>query len=127
MLDTVFSNWANPGAIAALIAVRVLCNVALLAYVANATGLRSAVTAVVGGLVAVSSLATVFLLAMGWGGVPLSYVELTSQVLVLGLSGYVALRVDSDPSSVALLLAWPVATMSLLAMVPVYGEAFVAP
>ncbi|MBP1921035.1 hypothetical protein J2751_000018 [Halorubrum alkaliphilum] len=127
MFDALFPNWTNPEAIAVLIGLRLVCNVAMLAYVAHVAEVRSGYTATMGGLVAFSTVATAVLLTTGWGGQPLSYVELVSQVLVLGLSGYVALRVDPSPASVALLLAWPGAVLLLLAMVPVYGEAFVAP
>jgi len=67
------------------------------------------------------------LLTTGWLGHTASYVEQLSQLLLVGVSGYAFTRRRSKRTPAFLLLAWTGAVGLSLVMVPIYGEAFVAP
>ena len=127
MIDTLFSEWSNPEVIAAIVVFRILFNLVIFGNLVISVGVRSGYTAVGGILVAFSTIATVLLLTTNWLGHSVSYIEQLSQILVLVVSAYVVIRVNSDQISGVLLLAWIGAVVLLLAMVPIYGEAFVAP
>ena len=127
MIDTLFSEWSNPEVIAAIVVFRILFNLVIFGNLVINVGVRSGYTAVGGILVAFSTIATVLLLTTNWLGHSVSYIEQLSQILVLVVSAYVVIRVNSDQISGVLLLAWIGAVVLLLAMVPIYGEAFVAP
>lgn len=127
MFSGFLSNWANPEVIMAIVGFRVLCNIAIFGYAVDAVGVRSGYTFIVGALVAFSTISTMLLLSTGWIGHSGSYLEQASQILILGVSAYVAGRISPRPVSNGLLLAWLGAIVLLLVMVPLYGEAFVAP
>jgi len=92
MIEATFSNWSNPGAIAAVLALRSLFDPVVLGYVADEFGPRSIYTAVVGCLVVLSTALTAVLLTTGWLGHTTSYAEQLSQLLLVGVSGYAFTR-----------------------------------
>lgn len=127
MLDTFTSDWSNPGVIAAIIGLRILCNVVILVDIARVIGARSAHTAVVGGFVAVSTAGIVLLLGTGWGTVSAAYVEELSQLLIVLVSAHGVVQSDSGTASGAFVLAWCGAILLLAPTFLIYAEAFVAP
>lgn len=127
MIDSLFSNWSNPEVIAAIVGFRILFNLVIFGDLVTKVGVRSGYTAVVGGLITFSTVVTMLLLTTSWLGHSVSYVEQLSQILVLAVSGYVGIRIYPDQVSGVWVLAWIGAAILSLVMVPLYGEAFVAP
>jgi len=127
LIETVFPNWANPEAIAAVVRLRVLCNLVIFSWVAHTVGVRSAYTAIVGGLFGFSTVTTMLLLSTNWLTHPISYTEQLSQLLILVVPLFVSARNKLDVLTIVLLLACSGAAFLMLPMTIVYAEIFVAP
>jgi len=127
MLESLFPNWSNPLQLAVLVGMRIIFNVYLSITVAKAVGLRTIYTAVMGALTLVSAVLTILLLRQSGLGINVSYVEFVLQAVLIAIAGYV---VYSHPSSTRQIVAALVligAVVLLVVMIPLYGEAFVAP
>ena len=129
---SLLSGWDAPARVAALVAVRAALDAGLVAVavVATARDLDAAVTAVAGGLTVLSVLLTVAVLGAAVGGrtgLRLSRVEFLVQLCLLVTAGAVASRQGTTALRVACVaLALGVVVTSAI-MVPLYGEATVAP
>lgn len=127
MFNALFPGWENPGTLAALVGLRVLCNGSLATLLAGSLGPRHPLTTTVTGLTAFSAVLTVLLLRPGGPGLYASYVELAAQFLLF-VSACAGLYVQPSARRMALGVALVAcAVAASLVMVPVYGEAFVAP
>lgn len=127
MLESLFPNWSNPLQLTALVGMRIILNVYLTITVAKAVGLRTIHTAVMGAITLVSAVLTILLLRQSGLGINASYVEFLLQVVLIAIAGYV---VYSHPSSTRRIVTTIVligAVVLLVVMIPLYGEAFVAP
>jgi hypothetical protein len=127
VIDTLFPNWSNPEAVAAVVGLRVLCNVVIFWCLSNAVGVRSVYTTIVGGLIGFSTVTTMMLLTTNWFGHPVSYFEQLSQLIIIGISLVASVRCEFDLRTVVLLLACSGAAYLLLPMTIIYAEIFVAP
>lgn len=125
--EWLFPNWSDPDAIAALVGVRVALNTTLAALVVRAVGRRSSLSAAAVGLTLFSASATVLVLRPGGLGLHASYVELFAQVALIALAGYAVRANPSIGRAVATAAVVVGAATLLLLMIPVYGEATVAP
>jgi len=92
LIETLFPNWTNPEAVAAVVGLRVLCNGVILWVTSNIAGVRSSSTAIVGGLFGFSTITTLLLLSTSWLSHPISYIEQLSQLLVLVVSLFILIR-----------------------------------
>lgn len=127
MLRAVFPGWSNPLALVALLGLRVALNGYLTVTVASTVGFRAAHTAVVGTLTVVSGVLTVLLLRGSGLGVDASYAEVFLQIALISVAASVVVTHPSSPRrtvTVAVLLG---ALGLAVVMIPIYGEAFVAP
>ena len=126
MFEWLFPNWTNPGVLAAVVAGRTLLNGGLTAVVARAAGHRS-LLAVVAAAVTVASAAVTVLVLRGTLGHGPSLAEMAAQLCLLALAGAAVYRHPSR-GRVAAVALLTVAVLALgLLMVPIYGEATVAP
>ncbi|MFC6905027.1 hypothetical protein [Halalkalicoccus tibetensis] len=131
MADTVFEwlfpGWQNPAALAAIVGLRALCNGSLVVLLVRSLGIRHPFTTIAAGLAVFSTALTVLLLRPGGPGLYASYVELAGQALLLALAG-AGLSLRSSARRTALGGVLIVGALSISAlMIPIYGEAFVAP
>jgi len=127
VIDTLFPNWSNPEAVAAVVGLRVLCNVIIFWSLSTAVGVRSVYSTIVGGLIGFSTVTTMMLLTTNWFGHPVSYMEQLSQLIIIGISLVASVRSEFDLRTVVLLLACSGAAYLLLPMTIIYAEIFVAP
>ncbi|WP_049971717.1 hypothetical protein [Haladaptatus cibarius] len=131
MLEWLFPTVSNPLGLAALIAVRITLNVILTVTVARAVGFRTVTTAVAGTATFLSGALVVLIFSSGEFGLYASYAEFTLQAIVIVLAGYVIVTSLSTPLSRLRRAAGAVALIGailvLLSMIPLYGDAFVAP
>lgn len=127
MFEWLFPNWTNPHVLAALVAARALLDVSLTAVVADALGIRSPATAVAATVTLLSPVVMVLVLRPDGLGYPASLAELTSQLGLLAVAGY-AVYADPSPRRVAVAAVVSLAALALaVVMIPIYGEATVAP
>lgn len=127
MFEWLFPNWSNPAAIALIVGLRIGLNLAFVALIADGTGITDPFSVVTASLVVLSAAIMILALRPGVLGLQASYVELLVQLSILLLSGYTAY---SNPSLARTLLTGLVivgAIVLSLLMIPLYGEAFVAP
>lgn len=129
MPESLFPGWSNPAALTVLIGLRIGVNLSLTAMSASVAGAKDALTAVAGGATIVSALIVLLVLRPGGLGLYASYIELAIQVGLLGVVGYsIFLHTSLKTSTtVAYAVSTAFAVVLMLMMLPVYGEAFVAP
>lgn len=127
MFESLFPTWSNPFAIAILVLVRTLLNVFLTAIVAHAAGIRATLTAVVAAGTVISAVMMVLLLRPGVLGHAASYVEMSLQVGLIAVAGYVVYTHDSGVHWLVAVIVSLGSIAMLVFTIPVYGEAFVAP
>ncbi|WP_157971672.1 hypothetical protein [Halorussus litoreus] len=131
MLDWLFPTSSNPGVLATIIGLRVVLNGYLTATIARAAGLRTPLTAAAGVVTLSSAVLTVLIFRPGRPGIYASYVEMVLQVALIGLVTSVLVTSRySSPSRVeraTTVAALVGASLLLLYMVPIYGDALVAP
>jgi len=127
---SLLAGWDAPTRVAALVGTRAALDAGLVAVVATARGVDASATAVAGGLAALSVLLTVAVLGAVVGdrtGLQLSRVEFLLQLCLLALAGAVAYRQGETALRVACVaLVLSVVALSAV-LVPLYGEATVAP
>lgn len=127
MFDWLFPNWSNPTFLTALLTVRTLLNASLTTVIADAIGSKSPLTAVAAGVTLLSAVVMVLVLRPGVLGHRASLAELVAQLGLLGIAGY---AVYTNPSTQRLVVAGLVSFFALalvVLMIPLYGEATVAP
>lgn len=127
VFEWLFPNWSNPAIITALVGLRIVLNLFFVALTAHATGVRTRYTMLVAGLAIVSATILVLALRPGMLGRRASYIEILTQTLIVTCAGY---AVYSNPTLyrwIAFAIVFIVAILFLLIMIPIYGEAFVAP
>ncbi|MBP1985676.1 hypothetical protein [Halolamina salifodinae] len=124
MFDWLFPGWTAPGVLAAIVALRTLCNVGLTLAVRDATDSPSAV-GVAAALTAVSLVLTVGVLR-GAFGLQTSHAETVVQAALLVVTGVVVARGDGMGRRLAA-VAGAVAVLLYLLSIPLFGEATVAP
>lgn len=112
--------------VTAIVGVRGLFNGALTLLVAKSSSPTSRFTVVATVLTVLSAILTAVVL-LGGLGINASYVEFLSQVILVLLTGYVVYSNPSTRRVIATLVVSLCAIALLLFMVPVYGEALVAP
>ncbi|WP_227380469.1 hypothetical protein [Haladaptatus halobius] len=126
MFERLFPHWSNPALLAAIAGMRIFINLVLTMIVAKATSATSRSTVAMVVLTVLSAVLMVIVLRDGLG-LNASYLEFLLQVTLLVLTGYI---VASNPENrrwrviVAVSLG---AIVLLLIMIPLYGEATVAP
>lgn len=135
MFEWLFPNWSAPASLAALVGVKLLLDVALTALVAATSAVGesrwSALTVVAAGLAVVSTVLTVLVLR-GTLGLGASYVGFLVHAALLVLAGYAVYSTPSSRRRVAVprRVTVPVflgAIAVALVLIPLYGEATVAP
>ena len=127
---SLLSGWDAPARVAALVAVRAALDAGLVAAVATARDLDAAATAVAGGLTVLSVLLTVTVLGAAVGGrtgLRLSRIEFLVQLCLLVTAGTVASRQGTAALRVACVALGLGVVVTSAIMVPLYGEATVAP
>ena len=127
MFHWLFPNWSNPALLAATVGIRILLNCGLVAVVASSTG-RTSVPTIYGAIFTpLSAGVTVLILRPGVLGLPASYFDLLGQLVFIVIAGYAVFRNRTRKRLVAFAVVGSGATLLMLWMVPVYGEALVAP
>jgi len=127
---TLFGGWDAPARVAALVAARAALDVGLVAVVAVTRGIDATATAVEAGLTALSVLLTVAVLGSavsGQTGLGLSRVEFLLQVCLLAVAGVVVYRQGTTTLQVACVALAVGIVVTSAVVVPLYGEATVAP
>jgi hypothetical protein len=129
MFDSLFPGWSDPSALVLLLGVRFAVNASLTWLVGRVVGLLNPFTVVLAAGTAVSTVLAVLVLRPGGFGLDGSYVEFGVQLLVLVVVGGVALA--SYRFSLLERLGIGLGVLCGLGlqlwMIPIYGEAFVAP
>ena len=125
MFEWLFPNWSHPTFLTALVGAKTLLNTALTALVAESNSTTSRSTVVMAGLTVTSTVLTVLVLRENLG-IGASYVEFLAQVAVLVLTGYTAHSKPSLRRRATLPVFLGIIALSLI-MIPLYGEATVAP
>lgn len=126
MFEWLFPHWSNPALLAAIVGARIFINMVLTMIVAQSTSATSRSTVAMAVLTALSAVLMVTVLR-GSLGLNASYLEFVLQLILLILTGY---AIASNPEdgrwrvTVAISLG---AILLLLIMIPLYGEATVAP
>lgn len=126
---SLLAGWDATARVAGLVGTRAALDAGLVAVVATARGVDAAVTAVAGGLAALSVLLIVAVLGAVVGdhtGLQLSRVEFLLQLCLLALAGAVAYRQATALRVACVALVLGVVALSAV-LVPLYGEATVAP
>ncbi|MFH5800851.1 hypothetical protein [Haladaptatus sp. CMAA 1911] len=126
MFEWLFPQWSNPTFLAAIVGTRIFINLILTTIVAKATSATSGSTVVMAVLTVLSAVLMVVVLRGGLG-LNASYLEFLLQVTLLVLTGYVVASTCENGRwrvTVAVSLG---AIVLLLIMIPLYGEATVAP
>lgn len=127
MLDWLFPNWSDPATVAAVVVLRLLLDVALVAFVARAAGRRSRATVLGAALTLLSAILMVSVLRPGGAGQFGSYLELAFHGVLLGLGGYAAYGERSTRRWLEFAALAFAALVLLLPAIVLYGEATVAP
>ena len=127
MFSSLFPTWSNPLAITVLVGTRIFFNACLTAMVIKAAGFRTIYTAVISVTTLFSGVLTVLLLRPSGLGLRASYVEFVLQVSIVAVAGYVLYSFPSRTRRIVTALVFTGAIAFLLIMIPLYGEAFVAP
>lgn len=127
MFDWLFPNWSNPLHLTVLVGMRIIFNGYLTMMVAKAVGLRTLHTAVMGTVTLLSAVSTILLLRQSGLGLNASYVEFLLQVMLIAIAGYVVYSYPSSTRRIVTAIVFIGAAVLLMVMIPIYGEAFVAP
>jgi hypothetical protein len=128
MFEWLFPNWVDPTGIVLVLALRLACNLALTALVAQRLGRRHRRTVAMAGGTLASTVLTVLVLRPGGLGVRASGVEFVLQLALLAVAGYTVAREPRGIRGVLPALGVGlVASFLTLLMIVVYGEALVAP
>ena len=106
---------------------RFIFNVYLTIMVAKAVGFRTLHTAVMGAITVVSAALTILLLRQSGLAISASYAELLLQVVLIAIAGYVVYAHPSSTRRIVTAIVFLGAVVLLVVMIPIYGEAFVAP
>ncbi|UPV73655.1 hypothetical protein M0R89_14045 [Halorussus limi] len=125
MFDWLFPNWSNPAALTALVVSKVLLNAALTAFVAESTRATSRSALLTAGLTVASTILFVSVLR-GGAGITASYVEFLAQAVLLAVAGRAVYSTPSLRRRVAVPVFLGAISLALV-VIPVYGEATVAP
>jgi len=127
VFEWLFPNWTNPHVLAGLVAVRTVLDASFTVVVADALGVRSPATAVAIGVTLLSPVVMVLVLRPGGLGHSASLAELVAQLGLLAVAGY-AVYVNPSSRRVVVTAALSLAALALaVVMIPIYGEATVAP
>lgn len=127
MFHWLFPTWSDPAFLTGVVGVRVLLNLGLVAVASSAAGRRSALTITEAVLTLVSAVLTVLVLRPDALGLSASYVEFVVQLAIVGIAGYAVYSNRSASRPVAFVLVSLGALALTLLMIPLYGEALVAP
>lgn len=126
MFEWLFPQWSNPAFLAAIVGARIFINLVLTTIVAKSTSATSRSTVVMAVLTVLSAVLMVVVLRGGLG-LNASYIEFLLQVILLVLTGYViALNPENRRLRATVAVSFG-AIVLLLIMIPLYGEATVAP
>jgi len=106
---------------------RFIFNVYLTIMMAKAVGSRTLHTAVMGAITVVSAALTILLLRQSGLGISASYAEFLLQVVVIAIAGYVVYTYPSSTRRIVTAVVFLGTVVLLIIMIPIYGEAFVAP
>lgn len=126
MFEWVFPSWTNPVLLILIVAARALVNTTLTVLVARSLRPIAGVTIVLAVLTILSLILSVLVLR-GALGRNASYLEVALQVALIGLIGFV---VYSNPSTTRVIVTIFLSICAiglLVGMIPLYGEATVAP
>lgn len=126
MFEWLFPHWSTPALLTAIVGARIFTNIVLTMIVAKSTSAMSSFTGAAAVLTALSAVLMVIVLRGGLG-LNASYLEFLLQVTLLVLTGYV---IFSTPENGRLKVTVAVslsAILLLLIIIPLYGEATVAP
>jgi len=127
MLESLFPGWSNPIQLTVLVGMRFIFNVYLTIMMAKAVGSRTLHTAVMGAITVVSAALTILLLRQSGLGISASYVEFLLQVVLIAIAGYVVYTYPSGTRRIVTAVVFLGTVVLLAVMIPIYGEAFVAP
>ena len=127
MLESLFPGWSNPIQLTVLVGMRFIFNVYLTIMMAKAVGSRTLHTAVMGAITVVSAALTILLLRQSGLGISASYVEFLLQVVLIAIAGYVVYTYPSGTRRIVTAVVFLGTVVLLIVMIPIYGEAFVAP
>ena len=127
MFEPLFPNWSDPTALVTLLGLRLILNIIGVALAARLLGKDSLVTLTLAVLTLTSTTIAVLALRPGIIGLAASYMELLIQIILLAGVSYAVYTSPSKTrlSALAVILIGSIAL--LLIMIPLYGEAFVAP
>jgi hypothetical protein len=127
MLESLFLGWSNLIQLTVLVGMKFIFNVYLTIMVAKAVGSRTLHTAVMGAITVVSAALTILLLRQSGLGISASYAEFLLQVVVIAIAGYVVYTYPSSTRRIVTAVVFLGTVVLLIIMIPIYGEAFVAP
>jgi|GEM_PF-5105146 len=127
MFEPLFPNWSDPTALVTLLGLRLIFNSLGIALAARLLGKDSPVTLTLAVLTLTSTTIAVLALRPGIIGLAASYLELLLQIVILVGVSYAVYTSPSKTRLAALAVILIGSTALLLIMIPLYGEAFVAP
>lgn len=126
MFEWLFPTWTNPAVLALIVGARALVNATLTTLVAESRGPTAGFTIVAAVFTLLSTAISVPVLR-GDPGLDASYLEFVVQVALVSLAGYVVYSSPSTRRARATILTAFCAIALLIVVIPLYGEATVAP
>ena len=127
MFEPLFPNWSTPTTLVIILSLRLGFNILAVALTASIVGPRSPFTSILALCTICSIIIAVLALRPGTLGLRSSYVELSIQLGILVATAYVVANAPTIPRLLLLTLVLAGSIALGLIMIPLYGEAFVAP
>lgn len=127
MPGVLFPEWSSPMALLAVLGLRTVLNVGLVVLTLRATRGRILFPAAAAALAIAIGTAAFLALQFPGVGQPLSYLDLGGQLALLVLTAAVISMNGARGQWLSFAAVAVTAVLCLLLMIPIYGEAFVAP
>ena len=127
MFEPLFPNWSDPTALVTLLGLRLIFNILGIALAALLLGKDSLFTLTLAVLTLTSTTIAMLALRPGVIGLSASYLELLIQIVILAGVSYAVYTSPTKTRLITLAVILIGSIALLLIMIPLYGEAFVAP